>query len=115
MSYDRLVSTLETIEGEPVIVRLIPRTEIGPAAGIASLVGVLHQTTPARYQGREFSVGNPYPNRYPDHLAGGILFLDQSSFEAASLKTFDGNDYFAITITTRPVEILIQDQDSTYP
>ena len=115
LDYDLLVSTLETIDGEPVIVRFSPRDEAAPAAGIASIVGVLRQTTPARYPGREFSVGSPYPDRYPEHLAGGILFLDADSFEAASLRTFDGNDYFAISITTRPVEILIQGRDSTYP
>ena len=51
----------------------------------------------------------------PRRLAGGIFFLDEDSFEAATLKTFDGNDYFAISILTRSVEILVQDENSTYP
>ena len=115
LDYNLLVSTLETIDGEPVIVRPSRRDEAAPAAGIASMVGVLQQTKPTRYPGREFSIGSPYPDRYPEHLAGGIIFLDTDSFEAANLRTFDGNDYFAVSVTTRPVEILIQDQNSTYP
>ena len=115
MDYDRLVSTLDTIDGEPVVVRLAPREDVGPAAGIASIVGVLRHVVPARYEGQEFSIGDPYPDRYPARLAGGIFFLDEDSFEAATLETFDGNDYFAISILTRSVEILVQDENSTYP
>ena len=95
--------------------RFSPRGKGRVGAGIARIVGVLRQTTPARYPGHEFSIGSPYPDLYPEHLAGGVLFFHADSFEVASLRTFDGNDYFTICITTRPVEILIQDQDSGSP
>ena len=79
------------------------------------MVGELHHQQPARYPGHEFSIGNPYLDRQGPHLAGGILFIDEATFESASLHTFDGNDYFVISITTRSIEILVQDIDSAYP
>jgi hypothetical protein len=116
LAYRELISTLDTIDGEPVIVRLSPRADSdGPAAGLASMVGELHHQRPARYPGHEFSIANPYPDRAGAHLAGGILFIDEATFQSASLHTFDGNDYFMISITTRSIEILIQDIGSTYP
>lgn len=116
LDYDRLVSTLDMIDGEPVVVRLAPRdADTGPAAGVASIIGELRHQVPARYPGHEFSVGSPYPDRHPEHLAGGIVFIDEPTFEHATLTTYDGNDYFAISITTRSMEILVQDDSSGYP
>jgi hypothetical protein len=115
LDYSQLVSTLELIEGECVIVRITSReTDDGSTAGVASIVGELHRV-PARYEGHEFSIGSPYPDRYPEHLAGGILFIREETFESASLTTFDGNDYFAIGINTGGLEITVHDSDSTYP
>jgi hypothetical protein len=113
--FGQLISTLELIDGESVIVRFDLRDSdrVGEP-GIASLVGEIRQV-PARYEGREFSIGTPYPEHAPEHLAGGVLFLDEETFESASLSTFDGNDYFIIGITTRRLLILIQDSDSTAP
>jgi hypothetical protein len=116
LDYDRLISTLNLIDGEPVIVRLTPReADRESISGAASIIGELKHQVPARYEGHEFSIGSPYPDRYPEHLAGGILFLNEGTFESATLTTFDGNDYFAISIKTRCMEILVQDGDSTYP
>jgi hypothetical protein len=116
LEYVELISTLELIDGEPVIVRLSPReADQGPAAGLASIVGELRHRVTARYEGYEFAIGNPYPDCDRGPVAGGILFLDEATFQNASLRTFDGNDYFSISITTRSMEILIQDIDSTYP
>jgi hypothetical protein len=50
-----------------------------------------------------------------EHLAGGILFINEEAFESATRTTFDGNDYFVISIKTRWMEILVQDGNSTYP
>jgi hypothetical protein len=69
----------------------------------------------SRYGGHEFSIGGPYPDRNPEHLTGGFLYVNEETFESATLTTFDGNDYFAISIKTRCMEILVQDGDSTYP
>jgi hypothetical protein len=116
LNYNRLVSTLDLIDGERVIVRLSPRdADRDSRSGVASLVGELRHQAPARYEGHEFSVGSPYPDRYPEHLAGGVLFLNEETFESAALTTFDGNDYFLILIKTRWMQILVQDGDSTYP
>ena len=116
ITYEELISTLDLIDGEPVIVRLNPReADRRSAAGVASIVGELRHQVPARYEGHEFSIGTPYPDRDCRHLAGGILFIDEATFHNATLRTFDGNDYFSITITTRSMEILVQDVDSTYP
>ena len=116
LDYDRLISTLELIDGELVILRLASReADNESTAGIASIVGELKHQVPARYEGHEFSIGSPYPDRYPEHLAGGILFIREESFESATLTTFDGNDYFIICIKTRCMEIFVQDGDSTYP
>jgi hypothetical protein len=116
LDYNRLVSTLDMIDGEPVIVRLTPRGADGESiSGTASIIGELKHQVPARYQGHEFSIGSPYPDRYPEHLAGGILFINEETFESATLTTFDGNDYFVVSIKTRCIEILVQDGDSTYP
>jgi hypothetical protein len=54
-------------------------------------------------------------DRHPEHLAGGVLFINEGTFERATLTTFDGSDYFAISITTRRMEILVRDTTSTYP
>jgi hypothetical protein len=116
LDYNRLVSTLDMIDGEPVIVRLASReADNANTAGIASIVGELKHQVPARYKGHEFSIGRPYPDRYPEHLAGGILFIREETFEGATLTTFDGNDYFIISIKARWLEIIVQDGGSTYP
>lgn len=87
------------IGGEPVIVRLTPREADGRSiSGAASIVGELKHQVPARYGGREFSIGNPYPERNPEHLAGGILFINEEAFEGATLTAVNGNDYFVISI-----------------
>jgi hypothetical protein len=115
LGYDELVSTLEMIAAEPAIVRLASReTDNGSTAGVASIVGELHQV-PARYEGHEFSIGSPYPDRDPEYLAGGILFIREETFESASLTTHDGNDYFVIGIKTDCLHITVHDIDSTYP
>jgi hypothetical protein len=115
LDYNRLVSTLDMIDGEPVIVRLSSReADNESTAGVASIVGELHQV-PARYEGHEFSIGSPYPDRNPEHLAGGVLFVREETFESATLSTFDGNDHFSISIKTRCLEILVHDGASTYP
>lgn len=116
LDYNRLVSTLDMIDGEPVIVRLSSReADNDSTAGAASIVGELKHQMPARYEGHEFSIGNPYPDRAPEHLAGGVLFVRETTFESATLSTFDGNDYFIISIKTRCLKILVHDGYSTYP
>jgi hypothetical protein len=72
LDYNRLVSTLDMIDGEPVIVRLASReADNESTAGVASIVGKLKHQVPARYEGHEFSIGSPYPDRNPERLAGG--------------------------------------------
>lgn len=116
LDFNRLISTLEMIDGEPVIVRLMAREgDPDSAPGAASIVGELRHQLPGRYAGHEFSVGSPYPDRYPAHLAGGVLFFNEGTFESATLTTFDGNDYFIIAIKTGTYEILVEGIDSTYP
>jgi hypothetical protein len=116
LDYAQLVSTLEMIDGERVIVRIASReTDNESTAGVASIVGELKHEVPARYEGHEFSIGSPYPDRYPEHLAGGILFIREETFESAMLTTFDGNDYFVIGIKTGCLDITVHDGDSTYP
>jgi hypothetical protein len=116
LDYNRLISTLDLIDGEVVIVRLTPREADNESiSGTASIIGELKHQVPARYEGHEFSIGSPYPDRNPEHLAGGILHVNEETFESATLTTFDGNDYFAISIKTRCMEILVQDGDLTYP
>jgi hypothetical protein len=116
LDFGRLISTLNLIDGECVVVRLSTREEPegDRSPGVASIVGDLRQV-PARYQGHEFSIGTPYAERYPEHLAGGVLFLNEGTFRSATLTTFDGNDYFIISIQTRSMHILVQDSDSTAP
>ena len=82
---------------------------------MVSIVGTLRHEVPSRYDGHEFAVGDPYSDRYPDLLAGGVFFINHDDFETATLTTFDGNDYFSIGINTRFVNILISDRDSTAP
>lgn len=104
------------IDGEPVVVKLISREgDREPVPGAASIIGELKHQVPARYEGHEFAIGSPYPDRYPGYLAGGILFINEGTFESATLTTFDGNDYFIISIKTRCLEIIVQDSGSTYP
>lgn len=116
LSYSRLISTLETVDGERVIVRIYPGDE-DPAhtSGAASLVGELRHQVPGGYGSNEFSVASPYPDRAPAHVGGGVLFLNESTFERATLTTFDGNDYFIVSVKTHTLRIFIQDADSTFP
>jgi hypothetical protein len=79
------------------------------------MVGELRHQTPGRYDSDEFSLASPYPDRAPAHFGGGVLFLNPSTFESATLTTLDGNDYFIVSIQTRSLQILVQDADSTYP
>jgi hypothetical protein len=115
LDYDRLISTLETVEGTTVVVRLASRAEPACASGAASIVGELRRQVPGRFEGDEFSIGSPYPDRSPGHLAGGVLFLNKQNFEGATLSTFDGTDHFIISINMRCLQIAVQDTDSTYP
>jgi hypothetical protein len=115
LDYNRLISTLVMVDGEAVVVSLSPRGADRHSSGAASIIGELRNQVPARYAGSEFSIGSPYPDRYPEHLAGGILFINEETFESATLTTFDGNDYFIISIWTRSMEILVQDSDSGSP
>ena len=115
LEFSRLVSVLDMIEGEAVIVRISSRGAESSGAGLASIVGTLRHEMPSRYEDHEFAVGSPYPDRYPEHLAGGVFFVSEKDFESAVLSTFDGNDYFSIGIDTRLVNILVNDLDSTAP
>jgi hypothetical protein len=118
LTFPQLVQTLDLIEGESVVVMLhAVAPEPAEVQQIASIVGVIRRGA-TRFADRgvyEFSVGEPYPDTYPGHLAGGILFLKERVFLDAKLKTFDGNDYFVISISTAAFEILVQDGDSGYP
>ena len=115
LDYDRLISTLETVDGTTVVVRLTSRAEPACGSGDASIIGELRHQVSGRFEGDEFSIGSPYPDRSPGHLAGGVLFLNKQHFEGATLSTFDGNDHFIISINMRCLQILVQDTDSTYP
>jgi hypothetical protein len=115
LDYDRLIWTLQTVSGTTVVVRLTTRAQPACASGAASIVGELRHQVPGRFEGDEFSVGSPYPDRSPGHLAGGVLFLNKQNFEGATLSTFDGNDHFVISINMLCLQILVQDTDSTYP
>lgn len=116
LDFDELISLLDLIDGERVIVRLDAHDAChAPAAGLASIVGDLRHQVPGRYEGHEFSIGTPYPDRDAEPLAGGILFLDVQTFQSATLTTFDGNDYFIVSIETRSMRVILQGVDSTYP
>jgi hypothetical protein len=111
-----LISTLDLIDGEHVVVRFDRRNvPDGRPTDVVSLVGELRHQATARCQDHEYAVGTPYAERDPEHVVGGVFFLSQGTFESASLRTFDGNDYFAIIIVTRDLEILVQDSDSGSP
>lgn len=112
LDYNRLVSTLDMLDGEVVIVRLTPRAPDESQSGAASIVGAINHT-PARYEGDEFAVGSPYPDQHPEQLAGGIFFINERTFESATLWADDG--HFGIAITMRRMEILVQDVNSTFP
>jgi hypothetical protein len=116
LDYSGLMSTLELVVGESVVVRLSTREPAGDRSlNVASIVGELRHEVPARYEDHEFSIGSPYAERYPEHLAGGVLFLNKETFRSATLTTFDGNDYFILGIETRSLQILLQSSDSTAP
>jgi hypothetical protein len=116
LDYDGLIAVLETVDGEGVVVQINSRgINGGLPPGAASIIGQLHQV-PARYDGHEFAIGSPYPDRDPGRdPVGGVLFFNAQTFESATLTTFDGNDYFLIAIKTDCIEILIQDDGSSYP
>ena len=96
----------------------MPRDGRLPSVQAESWVQVSRKHEPQKDYGTEatssLSVAR-IRTRNPEHLAGGFLYVNEETFESATLTTFDGNDYFAISIKTRCMEILVQDGDSTYP
>jgi hypothetical protein len=59
LDHNRLISTLDLIDREPVIVRLTPReADRESTSGTASTIGELKHQVPARYGGHEFSIGS---------------------------------------------------------
>ena len=99
---------MDAAEEEFVIVRISSREDDNEStAGIASIVGEIRLVPRARYGGHEFSIGSPSVERSPEYLAGGVLFIQEETFESATLTTFDGNDYFIIAITTPAADILV--------
>ena len=55
LDYDQLISTLDLIDGEPVIVRLTPReADRESISGAASIIGELKHQMPARYEAMSF-------------------------------------------------------------
>jgi hypothetical protein len=66
LDYNRAISTLDMIDGEFVVVTITPRNaDRGATLRAASIIGELRHQVPARYEGHEFSVGTPYPDRSP--------------------------------------------------
>jgi hypothetical protein len=116
LDYLALISTLDAVSGEPVVVTVRPReADQDRSAQGVSIVGELRHEVSARYEDHEFSIGSPYAERYPEHLAGGVFFLCEQTFRSGVLTTFDGNDYFIIAIETRDMRIVVQDSDSGAP
>jgi hypothetical protein len=71
LSYDGVISTLESVDGEPVIVRIYLRDEDpARASGAASMVGELRHQTPGRYDSDEFSLASPYPDGCRSFVVG---------------------------------------------
>lgn len=116
LGYNQLVSTLDTLDGESVIVRLASREDGTEAtAGVASIVGELKHQAPARYEGHEFSIGSPYPDSDPEHPAERDPLHQRRDLRERDGDGLEGNDYFIISIKMRAMEILVHDGDSTYP
>jgi hypothetical protein len=82
LDYAQLVSTLEMIDGERVIVRIASReTDDESTAGVASILGELHHV-PARYEGHE---SGPYAPSNPSRP--NVICLAIPSGQIALLRS----------------------------
>jgi hypothetical protein len=124
LSYVELLSTLEMVDGEQVVVMLsaldcrTPTTEDATVRSphtAVSLVGEIHRSPPRHLGTNEFVIGTPFEDLYPDRLAGGVLYLSEDDFKEGALTTYDGNDFFNIAISTTGFKIFIQDQGGGSP
>ncbi len=115
LDYQQLMATLALVDGELVVVNFTPVHAEDAEPSYVSVIGELNRHR-AREEGiEEFLIGSPYPDLYPEVLAGGVLYLRPSEFKEASLTTLDGNDYFIISIQTESAHIRIQDEASGAP
>jgi hypothetical protein len=101
LSFDELIATLRLLEGEEVVLSV----DAG-AYGRLQVKGPL----------RGYRYGDPDPS-WGVRLGfavgdAGRLLMAESDFRAARLVTFDGNDYFTVSMTFGDLDHLIGDPDS---
>jgi hypothetical protein len=99
LDYRALVDTLSLVEGETVCVQ-INGLSSRPSGGEAPRIGFVGRLRNIGYSWAEgFAVGD-----------SGRILLYEPDFVSASLWTYDGNDFFALTIRCGDVEFLVGDE-----
>lgn len=97
LDYRALVETLALLEDENVCLSMSGlESHSGEKGPLVTVSGVLHK---AGHSGNSFAIG-----------ASGRLVLYEQDFVSASLRTYDGNDYFTLTIHFSKVSIVLSDE-----
>ena len=100
LDYRGLLDTLALLEGEYVGLALGGLSSRRPLGGRAARLGVAGQLRRITYSWADvFAVGE-----------SGRLLLYEPDFVSAALWTYDGNDFFRITIQLGDVTFLIGDE-----
>lgn len=97
LDYRALVATLALLEDEKVCLSIAGH-DLHPGGNGPQVTvrGVLHKTG---HSGDSFAIGDD-----------GRLVLYEPGFVSASLRTYDGNDYFMLTIRFDEVSFVLADE-----
>lgn len=108
LDFAALVNVLQALTGTDVIVCFdsAPDGESPPLTAVGALS---EPRAPFGTGEHTFRIGNP------EGQGGGVLRLRAREIRAATLSTFDGNDFFIVRIRFEHGEIRVQDADSGLP
>ena len=107
LGYDELIDMLRRIEGEEVYVTTGRFTYANGFGFLLGAQGIL--SGPSEYRdSMRFSLLPPDQNaRY-----AGELSIPRPGFRSATLRTFDGNDFFHFSVVTDDGTLVIADEGS---
>lgn len=103
-----LIDMLRQLTGTRLIARVAASGDDGPAEALVptlTVAGVLREPQVGKTV-LSLTVGDP------EGEGGGLLRLPSTGLQAATLSTFDGNDFFILRLTWTGILILLQDEAS---
>lgn len=108
LDFPGLVDLMRALNGTDVIVCFDPAPD-GESPPLTAVGALGEPQDPFGTGEHTLRIGNP------DGHGGGVLRLRAREIRAATLSTFDGNDFFIVRIRFEHGEIRVQDADSGLP